>query len=240
MGHTNPEVRSAYNKAYRLKNLDRITAHKKTQYAANREAERARNRALYAAKRTERLARAAAYRQAHPEQCLEATQRWRTENAEAIQAKRVADYAANPEYFRKKARKHYRLHPERMKARNATRDKQALVRAARRWQLAHPEQNHAIKARRRARQRQAPRNDLTAAQWREIKAAYKQCCLYCSRKMQRLTQDHITPLSKGGSHTVSNVVPACASCNSRKHAGPPLCPVQPLLLTLAPAREECA
>lgn len=31
-----------------------------------------------------------------------------------------------------------------------------------------------------------------------------------------------------------NIVPACQSCNSKKGRKAPLCPVQPLLLTLAP------
>jgi 5-methylcytosine-specific restriction endonuclease McrA len=77
-------------------------------------------------------------------------------------------------------------------------------------------------------------NDLSVAQWREIKVAYGHRCVYCGRKMQHLTQDHITPLSKGGSHTAPNVVPACLSCNSKKRARAPLVPVQPLLLTIAP------
>jgi 5-methylcytosine-specific restriction endonuclease McrA len=60
--------------------------------------------------------------------------------------------------------------------------------------------------------------------------AYGHCCVYCGRKMQRLTQDHITPLSRGGNHTKSNIVPACRSCNSKKGTGEPLVPVQPMLL----------
>jgi 5-methylcytosine-specific restriction endonuclease McrA len=88
------------------------------------------------------------------------------------------------------------------------------------------------KQRRRARKAGSPRNDLTMAQWRAIKAHYGHRCVYCGQPSQRVTQDHITPLSKGGAHTVSNVVPACQSCNSRKHVGPPLCPVQPLLFAV--------
>jgi 5-methylcytosine-specific restriction endonuclease McrA len=97
----------------------------------------------------------------------------------------------------------------------------------------YPELARARRNRWRARQRQAPVNDLTAAQWREIKAAYNFQCAFCGKTSQRLTQDHLTPLSKGGSHTVMNVVPACQSCNSRKSAGPVLVPVQPLLLTVS-------
>lgn len=32
--------------------------------------------------------------------------------------------------------------------------------------------------------------------------------------------DHVIPLSKGGHHTASNVVPACGPCNSVKSDGP--------------------
>lgn len=91
-------------------------------------------------------------------------------------------------------------------------------------------------ARRRARKNGAEVNNLTPAQWEEIQVAYDYRCVYCGRKMKRLTQDHITPLSKGGNHTVQNVVPACYACNYKKRTGPPLVPIQPLLLTMAHAR----
>lgn len=85
-------------------------------------------------------------------------------------------------------------------------------------------------ARYRARKAAAPCNDFTAKQWLAMKVHYGNRCAYCKRKMQRLTQDHITPLSKGGAHTYTNIIPACQSCNSRKATGAPLVPIQPLLL----------
>lgn len=94
------------------------------------------------------------------------------------------------------------------------------------------ESNKMSKARRRAWKAGTTVASLTAAQWREIKAAYGFRCVYCARKMRRLTMEHLTPLSKGGRHDVHNVVPACHACNSRKQAGPLPKPVQPLLLTL--------
>lgn len=83
---------------------------------------------------------------------------------------------------------------------------------------------------RRAAKLHAPINNFTRAQWETIKIHYHFRCVYCGKKPKRLTMDHITPLSKGGSHTYSNIVPACTSCNSKKKNNPPPIPVQPLLL----------
>jgi 5-methylcytosine-specific restriction endonuclease McrA len=87
--------------------------------------------------------------------------------------------------------------------------------------------------RRRARKAAAPRNDLTATQWKEIKAAYGNRCVYCGKRSKKLTQDHIVPLSKGGSHTAGNIVPACRPCNGKKRDRAVLKPVQPMLLTFS-------
>lgn len=57
---------------------------------------------------------------------------------------------------------------------------------------------------------------LTAAEWKAIVQAAKGRCYYCQGKT-KLTLDHVIPLSKGGQHTKTNVVPACAPCNSKKN-----------------------
>jgi 5-methylcytosine-specific restriction endonuclease McrA len=111
-------------------------------------------------------------------------------------------------------------HPEAKRAANA------------RYCAKHPEQVAAKNARRRARKKACPRNDLTAQQWRAIVKHYGNRCVYCGKKFptKHLTIDHLTPYAHGGSNTVHNVVPSCLSCNSKKQAGPVLQPVQPLLL----------
>lgn len=88
----------------------------------------------------------------------------------------------------------------------------------------------------KSRKRGAMQSDLTLWQWQEIQAVYNYRCVYCDKKPRKLEMDHITPLSKSGNHTASNIVPACRSCNAKKRDKKPLIAVQPLLLTVAPAR----
>ena len=42
-------------------------------------------------------------------------------------------------------------------------------------------------------------------------------CVYCG-STEPLTIDHVTPLSKGGTHTIDNLALACKSCNSSKNS----------------------
>ncbi len=41
-------------------------------------------------------------------------------------------------------------------------------------------------------------------------------CQYCGRDSAHLTLDHIIPRSRGGKHSWTNLVSACAACNRRK------------------------
>ena len=85
------------------------------------------------------------------------------------------------------------------------------------WQRENKDKVRARQQRRRARKMAAPVNDLTAAQWEEILMVHGHRCAYCLNKFDALEQDHMVALSRGGSHTASNIVPACRSCNARKH-----------------------
>src|SRR3990167_3027220 len=93
----------------------------------------------------------------------------------------------------------------------------------------HPEIDQLAKQRRRAR-KAAVVCDLTRQEWLLIKNAYDNCCAYCGKVMERLTQDHIIPLSKLGPHSAKNIVPACRSCNSKKGNRGPLIPLEELIL----------
>ncbi len=67
--------------------------------------------------------------------------------------------------------------------------------------------------------RRAATGSHTYAEWQAMKAQYKWTCPSClkSEPEIKLTLDHITPLSKGGSNSIENIQPLCKSCNCRKH-----------------------
>jgi hypothetical protein len=59
----------------------------------------------------------------------------------------------------------------------------------------------------------------TEGDWETLKAQYNWTCPCCKRKEPEsmLTEDHIIPLSRGGSHNIENIQPLCRSCNASKN-----------------------
>jgi 5-methylcytosine-specific restriction endonuclease McrA len=157
-----------------------------------------------------------------------ASSAWYAANRERHYANGHTWRMTNPERVRVITHAWRRAHPEKTRV------------YKRNWEKANPEKLRAIErthaARRRARKASVPVNDLTTEQFAEICKAFTQRCAYCGQKSKILTIDHVTPYKFNGSNTLWNVVPACRSCNSKKNAGAVLKPVQPLLLTLAPAK----
>lgn len=84
--------------------------------------------------------------------------------------------------------------------------------------------------RRRAQKYQTPILErISSQQWEALKQRYNYQCAWCEQVFDAalITQDHIIPLSKGGAHTLQNIVPSCRPCNSHKRAiGPPNWPMK--------------
>ena len=70
-------------------------------------------------------------------------------------------------------------------------------------------------ARKRKRRMDRADNDLSNEEWVAITAMWGGCA-YCGATDRPLQRDCVLALSRGGRYTVTNVVPACASCNASK------------------------
>jgi 5-methylcytosine-specific restriction endonuclease McrA len=70
-------------------------------------------------------------------------------------------------------------------------------------------------ARKRKRRMENVDHDLTEQQWDALKSAWGGCA-YCGATDRPLQRDCVTALSRGGRYTLSNIAPACASCNASK------------------------
>ena len=207
MPHKDPEAARAYHLAYRTKNKGKIRAYK------------IQNRAKLAIQEK-------AYKKAHQAEITVKTRAHRAANHARIAA-------------RQKAYREVRKTEDALKRRAYDAANRPKINAAKRAAYAaNPGIVLNYINNRRALKLNAPSCDLTPAQWLEIQAAQDHRCWYCGKRCKgRLTQDHIIPLINGGSHTLHNVIGACRSCNSKKGTQSPPIPVQPLLLTIAPAKK---
>ena len=85
--------------------------------------------------------------------------------------------------------------------------------AIKKWKIKNPEKAKNHCRIRRARKRNAIIEVFTTDQLIE---KYGNKCFYCiTGNFEHL--DHYIPLSKGGSHTLENVRPACQKCNNKKY-----------------------
>ena len=209
-----PEKVHAYQIVYRVEHAEVLRTRSKTYYDTHAEERRAASAVWRATHPEEARMQLKAYRLLHRAALSEKARLWRETHAEKIRLYGIA----------------WRVeHSEEQRAWTIA------------YRAAHPEKVRAWNKNRKARRRGAPVRDFTAAQWQDMQAAYDHRCVYCGKRAKgKLTQDHITPVSQGGAHTLANIVPACRSCNSRKHTGAPLIAVQPLLLCCIPQAEATA
>lgn len=129
---------------------------------------------------------------------------WRKNNKDKANARTKRYYDSHKSARLKWHARHYVLNRERIGERN------------RRWRANNSDKLALQEHRRRAREMNAPVNDFTTHQWEELLATFNGHCAYCLRTFDSLEIEHVIPISRNGSNTQSNIVPACRGCNSKK------------------------
>lgn len=82
------------------------------------------------------------------------------------------------------------------------------------WKENNPDKVYSKAKRYRARLQNAS-GSHTMQEWVNLCEQYSNKCLRCGSG-DKLTEDHIKPLSKGGSDNIDNIQPLCHRCNSGK------------------------
>ncbi|CAN7362413.1 HNH endonuclease [Paenibacillus sp. LjRoot56] len=69
---------------------------------------------------------------------------------------------------------------------------------------------------RRSLKRNSMVNDFTAKDWSKSLNHFNNECAYCGCTDKQIHQEHVVPISRGGSNTITNIIPACETCNTSK------------------------
>lgn len=138
----------------------------------------------------------------------EKRRQWRKANRKRANAQALEYYYANRDKILEQQRLYRELYPER---------KREIRRLS---SQRRPHRHTACEAKRRARKRQSEVYSCP-----EVKELYRRAsddaevtCFYCGCDIPFGSRhvDHVVPLSRCGSHTLDNLVIACATCNLRK------------------------
>lgn len=181
---------------------------------------------------------------ANPERGKAKTKRWQTKNPLKVKNILSAWRADSVEYCKEYAHAYYINNPiseEKRQLRNEgfreayRANPLPQIRQATLWQKEHPQEHgksvkkwaglnpdirRTISQRRRAKQYSAVVDNFTAVELEAHIEALGSCCVYCGAPWEHL--DHVYPIAKGGTHGLSNLVPACALCNWRKGSKLPI------------------
>ena len=175
------------------------------------ETAKALDRARYLKDREKRLLTSNNYRNKNSEKIKKRKQEYRAKNKEQLAIKHKNYYKENKAALLEKQKLYYQQHKTEIanykKQYNKTEKGRCSIKNGR----------HAY----RSRKLSTCDCTITAKTLAELMVLQQYCCFYCNTpldlKDRNTHLDHYMPLSKGGAHSISNVVWSCAACNLTKN-----------------------
>lgn len=188
----NSEQIKERNRQYQEKNQETIKVRRKKYYENNKETIKEKWKIRY---------------QKNKEALIEYQKKYNQENEQKVKARRKKYYQKNKEAIEAK-RRHY-LDENREKINKRHRE------YLKTYKQDNPEKRKLYAARRRSLKRSLP-DTYTLQQWKVCKEFFNNSCAYCGKQPKKLQQEHFIAVDRGGGYTISNIIPACRSCNARK------------------------
>jgi len=185
--------RQRHGKQYapRRRQLDRV------RYAANRESLLSANRERYAND------------PAYSDQIRARNRDWYARNREKRRAYNIRYRQEHGDEVCAKQRERNR--------RRYTQDPRARLDYYKQWRLRNLERaRNYVRVSGNRRRAAAAGEHFTFEEWEALLVEHAGRCAYCGSG-ERIEADHRTPLCRGGSNLIANILPACRHCNRRKH-----------------------
>jgi 5-methylcytosine-specific restriction endonuclease McrA len=132
------------------------------------------------------------YQEENKERISEYKKKWAMDNKERVAASKLAYYE---------------------------RKRLDILARSKKWAESNPEKVRRAKTnnlRKRRAAKHASHGSFTAGQFRELCERYDNRCLACGDAEAVLEADHVVPLTKGGSDSISIIQPLCGPCNRKK------------------------
>lgn len=181
-----------------------------TETQKKKEEKRIYDKAYRKVHRERKRAYSKAYRLANKEKIKAYAKAWGAANRQKRNAHARTIYKANPEPIKERSKVYYRVNKKR-------RQLQSKI-----WAMANPEKLREQHQKRRAQKLKAPYEPIND---KKVYLRDGWICQHCKKRVNKRLKwpdplcaslDHIIPLSKGGTHTYSNVQLTHLSCNFAK------------------------
>ena len=186
-------------KARRERDKDKIKEYSKKYYNANAEELRRKTREYHYANREERIQK---------------TKEWKIKNKDKVINYRINNKEKSREYRRRNREKDIEADNKRSNEwRKKNYDKVSIY--MKKWASENKDKYKKYNHKRRA-SKKANGGFYTDAEWEECLEFFNYKCAYSGKPMERISVDHIVPLSKGGTSYISNIVPCELRINNSK------------------------